>query len=159
YISRLQVQDMRERVEGAREDLARARADLVQVETSTRTQLGRIQGDRQALDVKLLELQSQRTQSLDAYALKLVDADQKVRQLSQHTQPPAKVVSPESGVVLDLTAAVGTLVNAHASIVRIETGRRQLRGLVYVPANTGKEIKPGQRVELTPATVKREEWG
>jgi len=69
------------------------------------------------------------------------------------------VTSPESGVVLDQMAAVGTFVPDRAAIVRIETGRRRLDAILYVPASTGKEIKPGMKVELTPATVKREEWG
>ncbi len=159
FISKIQVEDMRERVQAAREELTRARADLVQLDVATRTQLGRILSDRQALDIKLLELKNQRTQSLDVYALKLVEADQKVRQLAHDLDETSTVVSPESGVVLDQTAAVGTIIGERASIVRIETGARRLDAIVYVPAGTGKEIKRGVRVELTPATVKREEWG
>ncbi len=159
FISKIQVEDMRERVQAAQEEVTRARADLAQLDGTTRAQLGKIQTDRQALDIKLLELQNQRTQSLDAYALKLVEADQKVRQLGQDLDETATVTSPESGVVLDQMAAVGTFVPDRAAIVRIETGRRRLDAILYVPASTGKEIKPGMKVELTPATVKREEWG
>jgi HlyD family secretion protein len=159
FISKIQVEDMRERVQAAREEVTRARADLAQIDGTTRAQLGKIQTDRQALEIKLLELQNQRTQNLDAYALKLVEANQKVRQLAEDLEETATVTSPAAGTVLDQTAAVGTIVGDRAPIVRIETGGRRLDAVVYVPATTGKEIKPGLRVELTPATVKKEEWG
>jgi HlyD family secretion protein len=159
FISKIQVEDMRERLQAAREEVGRARADLVQIDGTTRAQLGRIQTDRQALDIKLLELQNQRTQSLDVYRLKLVEADQKVRQLAHDLEETSTVVSPAEGTVLDLTAAVGTIIGERAPIARIETGDKRLEAVVYVPATTGKEIRPGLRVELTPATVKKEEWG
>lgn len=159
YVSKLQVQDMRERVESAREEVSKANADLRQLETTTKENVAKVRTDSEQLNIKLLELQNQRSQALDGYALKLVEADQKVRQLASDLDESGVVLAPVAGTVVELVAAPGTIVNERSAIVKVETGGRRLEGVVYVPAGTGKEVKVGTRVEITPATVKKEEWG
>jgi HlyD family secretion protein len=159
YISKLQVQEMQERVEAAREAVSKARADLEQLDTSTRESIAKVQTDSRQLDIKLLELQNQRTQALDGFALKLVEAEQKVRQLGQDLDEAGVVQAPLAGIVTELLAAPNTIVAERAPIVKLETGTQGLQGVIYVGAGTGKEITVGTRVEITPATVKKEEWG
>jgi HlyD family secretion protein len=41
----------------------------------------------------------------------------------------------------------------------IESEGSKLDALVYIPAESGKNIKPGMEVRVEPSTVKREEYG
>jgi len=159
FLSTVQVEEMRERVQSTREDISKNQADLAQLDTSTKEQLAKLKSDTQQLEIKLLELKNQRVQSLDQYALKLVDAEQKVRQLAQDLQEGNTVVSARAGVVVEQVTTVGTFVPAGAPIVRVETGEQQLEAVIYVPAGIGKEVKVGLPAEVSPATVKKEEWG
>jgi HlyD family secretion protein len=44
-------------------------------------------------------------------------------------------------------------------VVQIESEGKKLQAVVYIPAERGKQIKPGMQVHLEPNTVKREEFG
>ena len=49
--------------------------------------------------------------------------------------------------------AVGT------PVIAIESEGTRLEALVYIPAESGKNVKPGMEVRVEPSTVKREEFG
>ena len=49
--------------------------------------------------------------------------------------------------------AVGT------PVVAIESEGNKLEALIYIPAERGKNVKPGMQVRIEPSTVKREEFG
>jgi len=159
FLSKIQVEEMRERVQATREDLAKIQSDLLQLDATTREQLAKLRTDTQQLEIKLLELKNQRNQTLDSYALKLVEAQQKMRQLAQDLDDSKTVVSPRAGTVVEVVAAVGSIINDRAPIIRLETGAQRLEAVIYVPAGIGKEVRVGLPIEVSPATVKKEEWG
>jgi multidrug efflux pump subunit AcrA (membrane-fusion protein) len=75
--------------------------------------------------------------------------------------PPAGVVSIHTGRVVEVLVNVGNLVHAGDPIVRLEAGNggEDLTVVAYVPVAEGKKVMPGMRAEITPTTVKREEYG
>ena len=51
------------------------------------------------------------------------------------------------------------LVSAGQKLMVIEQGGPRLDALLYVPADSGKEVKLGMEVRLSPSTAKKEEYG
>ena len=74
----------------------------------------------------------------------------------------SQIVSPYSGAVVEVIAMEGALVNGGDKILTLELvgdAVKDLVAILYVSAEGGKRIKPGMKVDISPATVKREEWG
>jgi len=76
-------------------------------------------------------------------------------QLSQNTQ----VISPMDGRVLEVKISPGSVLAVGTPVIGIESEGAKLEAVVYIPAERGKQIKPGMQVQLEPSTVKREEFG
>ncbi|MCZ7568691.1 MAG: NHLP bacteriocin system secretion protein [Ardenticatenaceae bacterium] len=93
-----------------------------------------------------------------------VEAGQVVARVSQADQTVrARVVSPYTGHILEIKINEGDLVERGTPIVSVELleeGHRQdLDAIIYVAPREGKKIKPGMEVQISPSTVKREEFG
>jgi HlyD family secretion protein len=76
-------------------------------------------------------------------------------QLSQNTQ----VISPMDGRVLEVKISPGSVLAVGTPVIEIESEGARLEAVVYIPAERGKQVKPGMQVHLEPSTVKREEFG
>ena len=75
--------------------------------------------------------------------------------LNQNTQ----VISPIEGRVLEVKVSAGSVLAVGTPVVAIESDGTELEALVYIPAERGKNVKPGMQVSIEPSTVKREEFG
>jgi multidrug resistance efflux pump len=74
----------------------------------------------------------------------------------------SRVNSPTAGRVLEIRVSEGNVVVEGAPIVSLEPTELQTGGMtaiVYLPATEGKKIRPGMAVQVSPSTVKREEYG
>jgi hypothetical protein len=74
----------------------------------------------------------------------------------------ARVTSPYSGRVVELRTSVGTVVNVGSPLVSLEAlnqGQKKLEAVLYIMASDGKKVRPDMLAEITPSTVKREEFG
>lgn len=74
--------------------------------------------------------------------------------------------SPYSGRVTEVTQGAGEFVEAGASLISMarsiwldEHREGELRAIAFVPADQGKDIRRGMRVDLAPAGVKSNEYG
>jgi len=73
-----------------------------------------------------------------------------------------KVVSPYAGRILEIKVDDGSLVERGTPILSVKAadeGLRNLEAVIYVPTVEGKKIRPGMDVQISPSTVKREEFG
>ena len=73
-----------------------------------------------------------------------------------------RVVSPQTGRVLEIRATAGGVINAGSPLISLgppDQGTASLEAVIYIPATDGKKIRPNMLVELTPSTVKRAEVG
>lgn len=141
-ITEAALQATRDAAEAARGEVERARAELKELsargsELHQRVELE--EGDRRK---RVEELKRSRRELEDKIALL------------------SRVVSPDDGKVLEVRAAVGAVVAAGTPLVTLEAGGAQtLEALVYVPAAEGKRVRPGVAIEVSPSTVRREEYG
>jgi HlyD family secretion protein len=90
--------------------------------------------------------------------------------LDQHKlERTSRIVSHAQGTVTQILTAVDQFVQDGAPVVLLSSPKGTQPGtddvemaydsIVFVPAGEGKKINPGHRVEVMPATVKREEHG
>jgi HlyD family secretion protein len=72
------------------------------------------------------------------------------------------IISPYTGRVLEVKAAEGQLVERGTHLISVEaTGVdvNEMEAYLYLPASEGKKIASGMKVEISPSTAKREEFG
>ena len=70
-----------------------------------------------------------------------------------------KVLAPVSGRVIEIKVTSGAIVQPGAAVASIRTGTTELEVLLYVPPDEGKKVEAGMRALVSPATVRREEFG
>ena len=70
-----------------------------------------------------------------------------------------RIVAPVSGRVIEVKAQPGATLEPGDPVLDIETGRESLDVLFYVSPADGKRIEAGMPALVSPATVKREEYG
>lgn len=71
----------------------------------------------------------------------------------------AEIRSPYAGHVLEVTAQIGDLLQPGYRILRLEDLEAPMDAKIYIPAAEGKKVEPGMQVQVSPSTVKSEEWG
>jgi len=69
------------------------------------------------------------------------------------------VTSPYAGRVMDVRVTRGNLVGAGTALLSLEQPGRSLEAVLYLPPIDGTKLLPGMEVQLSPASVKREEHG
>ncbi len=83
-----------------------------------------------------------------------VKPGQKVARVASMT-----VVSSYRGRVVQILAEKGSYVGLGAPILTIEPAGTAMQVIVYAPLAEAKNIRPGMKVQISPTTVKREEYG
>ena len=71
----------------------------------------------------------------------------------------SSVASPYAGQVIEMKAVPGSLVAAGSPILSIQPQGNTLEVLVYLPSLQAKAVQAGMEAEISPSTVKREEFG
>ncbi len=135
------VMNARNQVYTAQQTLDQHRIRLTQITTEEGTL-------RRNLD----EQSGSRQKEIDATTREL-------RELEGQLDASSGVVSPYAGRVLELVVDRGNLVNQGARIVTLETLDTPLKTVLFVSARDGKQVQPGMAVEISPSTVRREEFG
>lgn len=135
------VIEARERLFAARESISRARTDLL------------------SLDASLLSLKRQSDQDLAALDRQLRDAEGLRIQSHLSDNLATTIVARTDGVITTNEAGDHALVSAGQKLMVIEHGGPRLDALLYVPADSGKEVQLGMDVRLSPSVVKKEEYG
>lgn len=69
------------------------------------------------------------------------------------------VRSPTAGQVVEVSTAPGARIEGGSPLVLLEDPAQPLQVVVYMPAATGANVRPGMKVQLSPVNLKREEYG
>lgn len=135
------VLEVRERLFAAREAISRARADIL------------------TIDAQMITLRAQHAQDLDTIDRQIRDSEGQLTQVSLSQDLATSIYSRVTGTVVLDEVASHALVSAGQRILVIETGDKRLEALLYVPAEQGKQVRPGMAVQLSPTIAKKEEYG
>jgi HlyD family secretion protein len=90
------------------------------------------------------------------------DIDESSRQLKEYqTQREwtTKIRSPYRGQVIEKLVERGNPVTEKDRIVTVETEESPMQAVIYIPAGDGKKVRPGMQIQISPSTVKPEEYG
>jgi HlyD family secretion protein len=85
--------------------------------------------------------------------------ENKLQLLKSRLEHDSKVVSQYQGYVVEVLAELGNVIQPGTPIVSLEEPTERLEVIVYIPSSRGHKVEPGMRLEITPDTVKREEYG
>jgi HlyD family secretion protein len=148
-ISRLQTQaqELREKVSTQEEAVARGlltNATLLNTKqqlTSTEQQIAQIRAE------------------LGEWQNRIDGVRHEISQLETQLGTTTEVKSPYTGRVLEITANVGDLLDSGSRIVTLEAFEEPIEAVVYIPAADGKKVHRGMRAQISPSTVKSEEYG
>ncbi len=164
-IGRQTVQTARERLDSHRQ--------LYKERVVTRVTLERSQ---QALDRALQELfeTTRQLETLEARELtrlnehrvqvssadtRLQEARLRARELQTRLQAQ-QILAPVSGGVIEIKAALGSVLGAGQPVLSIKTGSgEEVEVLMYIPPADGKRVEPGMNVLVSPATTQPETHG
>ena len=86
-------------------------------------------------------------------------ARRRVQELEHRFETISEVRSLVSGDVTEVSVRPGMVVQTGAPVVRLQTGAGGLYAAVYAPAEKAKQIKPGMQAQISPAGLKRDEYG
>ncbi len=91
--------------------------------------------------------------------MKIKELEYNISQIKQKYELSRVLKSPIDGTVTSiLVADKGDPVEENTSIVTVEP-EGPLSVTAYLPLNSAKNIKPGMKVNISPSTVKQEEYG
>jgi HlyD family secretion protein len=111
------------------------------------------------LDAQRFEAANSPLQSDAEMASRIADLARTLAGLEKELSLTTNVVSPWGGEIIELKADNGSIVPAGTPLFSIQPDVKSLDMLVYLPASKAKDAKPGMDVQISPSTVKREEFG
>jgi HlyD family secretion protein len=128
---------------------------IVQLESQIETLHTQIkQYDTQKFEIGVQPVQNQvEMQSRIADLVRNLDA------LKGEQNMTMNVRAAYGGQVLELKVYPGATVAAGEPLISIQADVQKLQALIYLPADKAKSVSPGMAVQISPSTVKREEFG
>ena len=70
-----------------------------------------------------------------------------------------RVLAPVSGQVIEIKVSSGAIVNSGTAVASIRTGTTEIEVLLYVPPAEGRQVEAEMLALVSPAAVRREEFG
>jgi HlyD family secretion protein len=140
-ITKQQALATKQRVVGIQDQIATLKAQLKQIDAQKFT----IESAPQQDDVQMRERIANSQRELAAAEKELSTAE--------------NVVSPYDGQVLELRTSAGTTVGTGEPILSIQPDAQNLELVAYLPSAQAKDTKLGMEVQISPSTIKREEYG
>jgi len=129
---------------------------------STQERTKRLRSELKQLSIQTLSAQNESRQDMLASKMQISDLEREMQQLQDQYQNMTEVRSPYTGRILEITVQAGSIVREGNSIMRLDrigSNIENLEAVLYVPGIDGKRVKHGMEVQISPATVKREEHG
>ena len=138
----------RRNVEDRRRDLT----DAQQRKEDTRNEILKLRSQK-------TDLETQRAREIQQSEFTLNDARRQMDAIAGMLNQNTQVISPIEGRVLEVKVSAGSVLAVGTPVIAIESEGMELEALIYIPAERGKNVKPGMQVSIEPGTVKREEFG
>jgi HlyD family secretion protein len=111
------------------------------------------------LDLKHLQDSQQLREQLKAREAVIRDLELESRELNAKLTENVNVASSYTGRVLEILADRGGVVSPGTPILSVEVVSEDLMAVLFIPASAGKQVQLGMAVQVSPGTVKREEYG
>ena len=121
-----------------------------------------LQNRLRQLEIKESELQREfELQSL-TFAQQIGEMERRIDSMKERLKLHTTVVSNYSGRILEVSVSEGDRITSGSTVFTMELSREsspQTELVLYVPSADGKKIIKGMEVQISPSTVKKEEFG
>ncbi|MBD2182214.1 NHLP bacteriocin system secretion protein [Aerosakkonema funiforme] len=123
--------------------------------------INEIQAQLQELNTKYKRLEQENLEISNRRIQEIQEVGREVIILEQRVTENSQILSSQDGCILELTAAVGQVIQPGSRLGNMRIGSEQKLGLAiaYFSIKDGKQIQPGMPVLITPDTVQRERFG
>jgi HlyD family secretion protein len=114
------------------------------------------------LDLSLADLDKKNDAQVQAIDRSIAELRRKIDLMVNHIDFSTNVYSPYKGVILEIKQQEGGVVSLGTPILSLELIGSQimdLQAVIYLSPFEGKRVKKGMEVQISPATVKQEEYG
>lgn len=114
------------------------------------------------MDLSLIEMEKKDQQQLTAIDLSIAEARRKIDLMANNITFSTNVYSPYKGAILEIKQQEGSVVSLGTPILSLEligTQIMDLQAVIYLSPFEGKRVKKGMEVQISPATVRQEEYG
>ena len=111
------------------------------------------------LDALQFQTENESLEANIAQQNKITDLKRALDALQKDLAVQSKVISPYAGQVLEIKVSPGSFVQVGTPLISLHPDVEKLEAVFYVPAEKAKDIRRGMEVEISPSTVKREEYG
>jgi HlyD family secretion protein len=125
-----------------------------------------IQNHEAALRAQLKQYDSQKFTIESQLEMEDMERKSRISSLQRDAAAVAKelslaenVISPYSGQVLELKVSPGSAVTVGQPVLSIQPEVESLELVAYIPSSKAKEAKVGMEAQVSPSTVRREEFG
>lgn len=127
----------------------------------TLSQIADLQAQLQELQSKEKAIEQQNLEAANTRKNQIQEVKQNVAQLELQWRENRQIISQQAGCILELTATVGEFVTPGTRLgsIQVAAPSSDMVAVTYFPVRDGKKIKPGMEVQITPDTVKREQFG
>ena len=114
--------------------------------------------ERDTLEANEIRYKNENATRIREMTARLESAKNQAREL-EVLVAAERVLAPVSGQVIEIKAASGAIVNSGTAVASIRTGTTELELLLYVSPAEGKQVEAGMPALVSPAAVRREEFG
>lgn len=114
------------------------------------------------IEIQRLQLENEQEKRITKSRSQIEETRTALRRLENNMDLASTVVSNHTGRILDVTTSIGSIVRTGEPIMRLNLIGKQvndLQSVFFVQALEGKRIEAGMEVNISPSTVKREEYG
>ena len=124
-----------------------------------------IRNDRiqvEQIDIQRLSIRNQAMERIRTARYALDRLSSQVDQLDRQFRHASQVVSPYTGRVLEVMIDQGQVLPSGAPILSLDRDGpdvQDLVAIVYVASVYGKMVRPGMNIQVSPSTVRQEEFG
>lgn len=89
------------------------------------------------------------------------ETERTIAQLELQLRQSSEIISQHNGRILEVTAKPGQQLEPGLAIgtISAQQSSDKLVNITFLPVSEGKKIKPGMSLQITPSSVKREEFG
>ena len=129
---------------------------------ATQDNLQAARNELQQTEVNRLAFQAEKEGSLESSRLRVNDIRRQLGRLEDQLKQASVVTSPYSGRVLEVKADPGDMVGPGVALLSLQFSDQETEGLqalLYAPPASGKQIRAGMQVQVSPSMAKREEFG
>jgi HlyD family secretion protein len=136
-------------------------ADAKRQDLQNLNQVNEIQAQLKTLDSRQATQKEQDFTVVTNRKKEIQETERTIAQLETQLQKNSFVISEYTGTVLELTAKPGQQLEPGIGIGTVSTQKSdaKLVNIVFLPVSENKKIKVGTPLQITPSTVKREEYG